>query len=484
MKLERLVYAVATGLVLHLVVGLNPVGWLVWIAPQPLLLLAWTQPWRDARWQVFLAALIAQGANFHYFQLVRIPLPVVMLIICLQALLWLFVVGTSRRMVLGYRAWWTVFAYPALWAAVDTLAAHLLPDTNWGSLAYSQAANLPMLQTASLFGTPGLIFLVALVPSALAMAAVFPRELRSYWRAYAATALLVVAAWTFGFNRLVSAHVWRVDTPAATERRPPQAAFGMASIDDPIGPHAAPEYIAKIWAAYDAHVASLASQGAQIIVLPEKIGFISPSTAAGWQQHLSALAAQYKVWIAAGVGVDDQGRRTNLEWLLSPDGRLESTYSKHHMAPPERDYVSGSDFETREIAGRRYGLAICKDMHFATLGRSYGQRDVSVMLVPAWDFDIDREIALRTTLTRGVENGYAIVRSSREGMLSVTDAYGRVLGSAESRELPGLSCWCAPRWCRRCLPYTRASAICLAGSVWWPPPCRCCLAGLRSCGSA
>jgi apolipoprotein N-acyltransferase len=137
------------------------------------------------------------------------------------------------------------------------------------------------------------------------------------------------------------------------------------------------------------------------------------------------------------VGVDDGTKRVNLAWLYSPEGALSANYQKHHMAPPEREYAVGSGYDVREISGSAYGLAICKDMHFASLGRAYGERRAAAMLVPAWDFYYDRWLAARMTLTRGVENGYSVIRTSRDGLLTVSDAYGRVVAERDSAGLPG-----------------------------------------------
>jgi apolipoprotein N-acyltransferase len=112
------------------------------------------------------------------------------------------------------------------------------------------------------------------------------------------------------------------------------------------------------------------------------------------------------------------------------------------MAPPERrdHYASGTDYALRPVDGQSYGLAICKDMHFAALGREYGERHAAVILVPAWDFDyLDGWMEARTTVVRGVENGYTIIRASREGLLTVSDAYGRILAEVPSSEMPGRS---------------------------------------------
>jgi apolipoprotein N-acyltransferase len=41
------------------------------------------------------------------------------------------------------------------------------------------------------------------------------------------------------------------------------------------------------------------------------------------------------------------------------------------------------------------------------------------------------------TKLRGIENGYVIVRAARNGLLSVSDAYGRMLAVQRSAKLPG-----------------------------------------------
>jgi apolipoprotein N-acyltransferase len=142
------------------------------------------------------------------------------------------------------------------------------------------------------------------------------------------------------------------------------------------------------------------------------------------------------------VAIYDGKSPENWAWLFTPEGALASSYQKHHMASPERmaRYSSGTDYSVNTIDGHTYGIAICKDMHFTALGRAYGQRHASVMLVPAWDFDyLDDWMEARTTVVRGIENGYAVVRSSREGFLTVSDAYGRILAERASSAMPGSS---------------------------------------------
>ena len=419
--LWQIAAALAAGLPLYWVLGPQPLGWLAWWAPLPVLWLALRSSRRDAAWMTFLAAMLGLSSNVAYFRLLM-PLPAVLAVILLKALLWLLVVLATRRLVLRYRSGWTVLAYPVLWVAIDTLMAALLPDGNWGSLAYSQADNVAILQLAALAGVPGLLFLLCLLPSALALLLAGGR---AYAPAAGATALLLVVAWAGG--------AWRVQ--GAPESGGPPA--GLVAIDDFIGPATPPARAQAIWDEYARHVVQLAGQGARLVLLPEKIAVLTPAQADAVGQRFQALARSAGVWITVGIGVHDATGRRNLAWLFSPDGAAPVSYQKHHLAPPERDFLAASAYAVQPVAGQAMGLAICKDMHFAPLGQAYGAAGAQTMLVPAWDFQFDAWMGARMTVVRGVENGYAVLRAAREGVLTVSDAYGRVLAERASSSMPG-----------------------------------------------
>ncbi|MDO8049984.1 hypothetical protein O3301_16060 [Janthinobacterium sp. SUN211] len=423
-RLLQTAAALAAGLPLYWVLGPQPLGWLAWCAPLPVLWLALRSSRRDAAWMTFLAALLGLSSNVAYFRLLM-PLPAVLAVMFVKALLWLLVVLATRRLVLRYRSGWTVLAYPVLWVAIDTVMAALLPDGNWGSLAYSQADNLAVLQVAALAGVPGLLFLLCLAPSALALLLAGGR---AYAPAAGAAALLLAAAFAGG--------AWRVQgTSGAPAPAGPLA--GLVAIDDFIGPATPPARAQAVWDQYARHLVQLAGQGATLVLLPEKIAVLAPVQADAVRQRFQALARSTGAWIILGIGVQDAAGRRNLAWLFAPDGAAPVSYQKHHLAPPEREFLAGSAYAVQPVAGQAMGLAICKDMHFAPLGRAYGVAGAQTMLVPAWDFQLDAWMGARMTVVRGVENGYAVLRAAREGVLTVSDAYGNVLAERASSAMPG-----------------------------------------------
>lgn len=418
----NLALALVAGVAMRYGFGLHPVWWLAWLAPTPLLVATMRSTPRTAFALALLAGLIAASADFDYFTRVM-PLPAALWLIVLLALSWVLVVGLARRVMLRMASPWAVLAYPLLSSGFDTVLASVHPDTNWGSLAYSQAGFLPAVQVLALTGVAGLVFLLSLVPAVLAMATV--RGWRAARIPAACTLVLVAASFGYGWQRVAA--------PAP----PAGALVGLAVIDDFMGPRTPAADNERIWAQYERHVTTLAGQGARIVLLPEKIAVLAPADALVVERRLSTLARRNGVWLAADIGIDDGRAKRNREWLFAPDGRLDADYEKHHMAPPERDYAVGSAFDVRTIDGTRFGLAICKDMHFAAMGRAYGARAAVAMLVPAWDFGLDAEYAARLSALRGVESGFAMVRASREGLLTVTDAVGRIVAETPSATLPG-----------------------------------------------
>src|SRR5690349_8438480 len=193
--------AVVVGIALRFVVNLQPLWWLAWFAPGLLLAIALRSEGWTSRGLVALAALIGLTSNVPYYLKVMPLLPVI-LVTTLQVLLWVFVVGATRRVIRAFDSGWTVLAYPAIWVAVDTLLAHFTPDGNWGSLAYTQADVLPVAQLASVFGVGGVLFLLMSFNAALALAIHRGLAAPGSSLAYGATVAAVIASVAFGVWRL------------------------------------------------------------------------------------------------------------------------------------------------------------------------------------------------------------------------------------------------------------------------------------------
>ena len=133
---------------------------------------------------------------------------------------------------------------------------------------------------------------------------------------------------------------------------------------------------------------------------------------------------------------------------VTPDAKLNEariytpnaevvTYEKHHMLPPfESNLRPGTRLTEWQEPSGRWGAAICKDMDFPKMGRDYGSDGVGLLLVPAWDFVQDGWLHGRMAILRGVESGFSIARSPKDGILTVSDDRGRVLAQKVSDAAP------------------------------------------------
>jgi apolipoprotein N-acyltransferase len=188
-----------------------------------------------------------------------------------------------------------------------------------------------------------------------------------------------------------------------------------------------PAQIEKTFADYAAQAQVLIRKGARVIVLPEKNAIVSGDTVGAVDRILGGVAARGAI-VATGVERWTDRAKLNELRVYGSDGRLQATYEKHHMLPPfESNLLPGTSLSILREPSGTWGLEICKDMDFPALSRQYGREGAGLLLVPAWDFDVDGWLHGRMAILRGVESGFSIARAPKQGILTVTDDRGRVL---------------------------------------------------------
>jgi apolipoprotein N-acyltransferase len=189
---------------------------------------------------------------------------------------------------------------------------------------------------------------------------------------------------------------------------------------------------------YSDKTARLAEQGAQVIVLPEKIALISDQGAGQADALYTAASSRAKASIVVGLDRGSLTKRFNEARLYSPEGKLTASYDKHHMIPrfEDADRPGTTTITVLDQPSGIWGIQICKDMDFPALSRQYGARGVGLLLVPAWDFTLDGWLHGRMAILRGVESGFAVVRAAKQGVLTVSDDRGRILAQQDAATVP------------------------------------------------
>jgi apolipoprotein N-acyltransferase len=186
---------------------------------------------------------------------------------------------------------------------------------------------------------------------------------------------------------------------------------------------------------YAAEVRRVTPAGTQVVVLPEKIGRVTESNLVEVDALFSSAASETHAAIDLGLVRKTRSGAFNSSRFYSPDGRMEANYDKHHLLPGVEPEKPGDKRVVLDQSSGRWGLQICKDMDFPALSREYAADGADLMLVPAWDFDVDRWLHSRMAVLRAIENGFALARSARNGLLTLSDNRGRIL--AETATAPG-----------------------------------------------
>lgn len=406
--------------------GLHPTPALTWVAALPVLLLAPRVSARVAGVAAFAAFGIGWLPTARYaYATIEAPLPVVAGTGLLFAGGFALLVVLSRLLMLRHRVLLTGLALPAGWVSLEYAVAEFSPHGAFLSIGYTQTDILAVLQVASATGVWGISFLLMGVPASIAVALLPGVSTRSRIRVGLAATLLAGAALGYGLVSLAA-------EPGAGSTRT-VAALAISTdgegleVDSPQGQ--------ALLAEYAAGVSTAVSDGAVVVVLPEKIFSLDRSTVAIALEPLATVAESAGVDIVVGATVRDGEVTYNAAIGFPAGGGLPVVYHKQHLIPGLEDGLTpGTGTQVLSILGQQWALLVCKDLDYPDLTRQYAAGGAQALLVPAWDFDEDGWLHSRMAIMRGVENGLPVVRAARSGLLTVTDARGRVLAQTRAAD--------------------------------------------------
>ena len=402
--------------------GLHPIWWALWLAPIPMLAISPRLGGGAAFLLAAFAWVIGEMNQWNYVRhQIELPPQITILYFVAPAVVFglgvLFVRGFVRRGSLFLAS----LALPAYWVAYEYLTAIASPHSTWGSLAYTQMNCLPVIQIAAITGLWGITFIVFLFAGAVA--ALLSGAGGPSQRRLLAVAVGFVVCAVFVFGK------WRLQS------NPPAQSIAVTLIakDAPMSVYLGSEEQAlRLLGEYAVEIPRVTPAGTQVVVLPEKIGRISETALAEVDFLFSSAAAETRAAIVIGLVRRTPSGAFNSSRYYSADGKLETNYDKHHLLPGVEPEKPGDKRVVFDEPSGRWGLQICKDMDFPKLSREYAAEGANLLLVPAWDFNLDRWLHARMAVLRAVENGFALARSARNGLLTLSDNRGRILAEMET----------------------------------------------------
>ncbi|WP_165939990.1 nitrilase-related carbon-nitrogen hydrolase [Dyadobacter psychrotolerans] len=411
-----------SGLCWYLGNGLSGEYWyLVWFAPVFSLITTYYFSPKVSFWLAFGSYFLGRLSWFAYLHTVVSFLPAIAITLALPYV-YARIVVKSGNVVLTNNSWLTVFAYPVLWTAFEYLLFLLSPDGSATSLAYSQAGVLPLIQVASLTGISGITFLISLAPSLIAVCW-FTFERKRKWF----TALTVLAAVLFAFSFVFGSY--RINHRSVSEER--SIKTGLVAMQRRLHYNSEQKTISQIKSVtetYAREISKLAGIGAKVVLLPETVIQLTKQNEQSVISVFSKTAKENRIYIIAGFTNYLQAQARNSALIFDSNGNIANRYDKVHLvAGHERQFAPGSKPGTFQIGSLNAGIAICKDLDFPRYIREYGKEKIDLLFVPAYDFVVDDWMHSRMAILRGVENGFAIIRTARDGRLTISNYLGEAL---------------------------------------------------------
>ena len=401
--------------------GLHPIWWSLWLAPVPVLAISPRLHFLSVFLFGSIAWLLGELNQWNYMRhVIKLPPHIVIAFFVIAALVFGLGVLFTRSFLQHGSLFLAAVAFPVYWVTCEYLNAMTSPHSTWGNLAYTQMDFLPVIQIASVTGLWGISFVVFLF--AAAVGALFSGLGKTGQRRALAIAAgcLISAVLLFGQWRLQS-------NPSAKS-----VSVTVIAKDVPMGLYlGSEEQAVQLLREYADEIRRVTPAGTQAVVLPEKIGRVSENALAKVDELFSSAAMTTRSAIDVGLVRRTSTGSFNSSRFYAADGKFEN-YDKHHLIPGVEPEKSGDKRITLDQSSAKWGLQICKDMDFPALSREYAAGGVNLMLVPAWDFVVDGWLHSRMATLRAVEDGFALARSARNGLLTLSDNRGRILAESAS----------------------------------------------------
>jgi apolipoprotein N-acyltransferase len=335
---------------------------------------------------------------------------------------------------------------PFAWVGTEILRAYTFFRFPWCLLGYSQHAELPFIQIASVTAVYGVSFVLVQTAALLAYAAqaAEPRERRA---ALLAVPALVGAVFLFGLSVLYRP----VGVSGTIDIGLVQANIAQ---DEKWDPESALRNVER-------HVAlteQAAGRGARLVVWPESAVPYRYDDSPGMAAALRGLVEKHGIYLL--FGNDDrqaspEGTRVFVgAKMLTPGGELGLRYHKIRLVPfgeyvpmqplltlggrvvakvvqQVADFTPGTEARTAEVDGHRLGAFICYEAIFPDLVRRFADQGAELLVNITNDAWYGRSSAphqhLAMAVFRAVENRKYLVRAANTGITVVVDPRGRIL---------------------------------------------------------
>ncbi len=324
----------------------------------------------------------------------------------------------------------STLVFPLAWTTLEYVRS-FGPASAWGSMAYTQYGNLPLVQIVSVTGIYGITFLITWFAAIVNGA--WERDfewlkIRKIVVTYSSILTLVLL---LGGARLVffppESKTVRVASVVAS------SGHNIITMLSSKEPREIP-VVEKSIEVMEILSRKGASAGAKIVNFHEYSFIVAKSDEAVFIDHACKLANKENIYLLLAMGVFNKvpgSRGENKLVLIDTSGRVLWEYFKPRPVPDiEEPYIIKGDGKIIPVTDTPFGKiasVICFDADYPNYIRKAGQAGADLLFNPSEDW---REIlSIHTPLItfRAIENGFSLIRCTYDGLTIAVDYQGRVL---------------------------------------------------------
>jgi apolipoprotein N-acyltransferase len=422
--------------------GRDTIAVAAWIAPVCMLRFTRTQSlWRGIA-AVYMAFAVMRGITYRGM----IPIPGIFyyLVLAVSSLFATapYLVDRVLSPRLSSRLRFLVFPATLVVAQfANSQGAH----GSWGSVAYTQAGNLPLLQSLSVFGLWGITFLIGWFASTVNQ--LLEQGLRSIaaLRAVTLFAGVYLGIILIGGARLVLSPP-QSETVRTASLSPLKtgSAIPDSLLDTVIRGKANDVQINEFDSLTAAGQRELLSRtdrearaGAQVVFWSEEAAFVRKQNEASLLTQAQTLARTDQIYLGLSLAVWTAGQLRPLEnkiVLIDPTGKIDFQFLKARPTPGPESAMAQVPDGKLPLAATPFGrlsTAICYDMDFPSLIAQAGKQSVDIMLSPAGDWAGIDPRHTQMAQFRAIEEGFNLVRQANLGLSAAYDYQGRALATMD-----------------------------------------------------
>jgi apolipoprotein N-acyltransferase len=337
-----------------------------------------------------------------------------------------------------------IFLIALSWTGLEVLRGYVITGLPWASLAYTQWANIPVIQIASIVGMYGVTFLVVLVNGVIAISINDIRSWKSSLKSAIIPAGILIICLIYGFivpnNSLEGKKIKIAMVPGNIKQKDKMSSWGDKS--------------GWIFDKYIDTTYKIIDEKPDLIVWPETAvpQIMFPESAE--YERIKSLLSRWKTHFLLGAisyELTNPGWKIyNSAFLLKPNGDIIDKYDKIHLVPisesfPFKKYlpekikamvVGVSDFDR----GNRYtvfssplaniGIPICFESVFPQISRKFvndGANLIGIITNDSWfigTFAAEQHFSMAPF--RAVENRTSVFHCANYGISGIIDPYGRI----------------------------------------------------------